>query len=188
MLVPAKWAFNPRPRSVCISVNSAPECSHHSGSKMLIPIPIWNRYQTLTQIPWNPFYLLVDVLVPLASAVALAKAHPYNLVQRIALGQWKPPCPKLRYPHPRSGTQGKGINVLLSCFKVGQTLQYNLCSKAWEDLMETTCFPLPVLLPSLPYRCLLRELLQGITCTWNSVFGSVSTELNLKCGLSSQDT
>ena len=140
------------------------------------------------QTPRSPFYLLVGVLLPLASAWAPTKPSPLQPCPEDCPWAVEATLPKGKMPSSKVRAQGKGIKVLLTCSKARQTLQYTLCSKAWRGLVGTRLLPLPIPLHSSPCRRLPREHLQSITCTWRFVFGSVSRKLHLKCGLSSQDT
>lgn len=177
MLVPAKWALNPRPRSVYISVNSAPEYSHHSGSKMLIPIPIWNRYQTLTQIPWNPFYLLVDVLVPLASAVALAKGSRLQPCPEDCPWAMEATLPKVKIPSSQVRNPREGYERLALLFqgRTDSTVQFMLQSLRGSDGNHKLPLPCPAAFTTLqmpPERTPSMYHLHMKFCLWLCFYGT----------------
>lgn len=192
MLVPAKWTLDPGLSvfQLILFQNVLPT----------LETWCWFPYQsetgTLTQIPWNPFYLLVGVLGPLASAWAPTKPSPLQPRPKDCPCAMEATLPRVKMPSSKVRAQGKSVKVLLICLKAGQTLQYTLRSKALRGLDATHLLPLH----SPPYRHLPRELLQSITCRppartpsvyllhvkW--IFGSGSRKLHPKCALSSWDT
>lgn len=180
--------MNPRPRSVCVSVNCLPECSAHSGNMMLIPMPIWHRYGTLTQIPWNPFYLLVGVLVPLASALAPTKPSPLATLSRgLPLGNGSHFAQSedaliqgqssgegyTSFAHLFEGRTDSAIHFMLQSLKrTGWNTPPSPSDPAALPTLQTP----PSRTPSV-YRLHMK-----------CIFGSVSRKLHLNCGLSSWDT
>lgn len=185
MLVPVKWTLDPGLSVFQLILFQ--KCSAHSGNMMLIPMPIWHRYGTLTQIPWNPFYLLVGVLVPLASAWAPTKPSPCNLVQRIALGQWKPLCPERRCPHPRSELRGRVYKFCSPVWRQDRLCNTLYAPKLEEDWMEHTSFPFGSRCTPHPTDT-SRENSFSLSLACEVHLGSVSRKLHLNCGLSSWDT
>lgn len=102
-----------------------------SGSVMLIPMPIWNRRCWChTRSPWNPFYLLVGVLVPPASAGALAEGSPLQPGPEDCPWAMENTLPRVKMPSFEVGNPGKGYKSL-----PWQTLQNQgrLQTQALED-------------------------------------------------------
>lgn len=129
-------------------------------------------------------FLLFGVLVSTSSAGALAEC---SLLQACP-ENWTWAMPRVEMPSSEIRNPGEGYKSLAPLSQGKTTLQYKLFSRAWEGLGEAISFPYVILWPSLPYKCLLKELSQYITGTWSSDIGSVSRELNLKHGLRPQDT
>lgn len=107
------------------------------------------------------------------------QAYSCNVVQGIALGQWKSPGSELRCPHLRPGSLGKSIKAFLPCLKAGQTA---------VQIIWWTPHPSPCLscCSHHPLDVSWGDSLHSI-CMQSSVMGSVSRELNLECGLGPQD-
>lgn len=149
-----------------------------AGSMMPTPMPVWNRrHWCLTPILWKPFYLLVGVFVSNhptpASAGALAEGSPLQPCLENCPWAREITLPRVKMASFEVRNPGEGYKSL-----PWQTLQHDLCSGAWKDMVEATFLPFPSLLSLLHDRCFLRELPPYIPCMQSSIVNSVSRELD----------
>lgn len=150
----------------------------HFGSMMLIPMAIWSgSCWCLPQIPWNPFRLLVGVLVLPASAGALAEGSPLQPCPEDCPWAMEATLPRVKMPSSEVRNPGEGYKSLAPLSQ-GRTDSAGLfVFQSLRGSAKSHILPRPSLLPSPPCTCLLREGPRYITCMHSSHVGSVSGNL-----------